>query len=266
MVFTLEFALLFLIAALLCSCGFYKFLYFFSIGYGLAIAGQGLFLLLYFKEHSLFSILACFVFIIFGIRLASYLFVRERKNKVYQKVLTQISIDNQKMNFLTKAFIWIPCFILYVTQISPIFFGLYNQTEVTLISYIGLALMICGVALETTADLQKTKAKKKNPTMFCMQGLFKLVRCPNYLGEIVLWTGVLLTGFDSLVSVGQWIIALIGYIGILYVMLSGTRRLEIRQDEAYGKLKAYKAYIHKTPILIPFLPLYSVKAWKWLKW
>ncbi|MBP3887349.1 MAG: DUF1295 domain-containing protein [Cellulosilyticum sp.] len=265
MVFTSELGMLFLVAALLCSCGFYKFLYFFSIGYGLAIAGEGIFLLFYFKHSSLFTILACLILIFFGLRLASYLLIREAKNKVYRKVLSQISLDNESMNLLTKTFIWIPCIILYVTQVSPIFFGLYNKTQATLTSYIGLVLMACGVALEAIADLQKTKSKKKDPHTFCTTGLYKWVRCPNYLGEIVLWTGVLITGFDSLISIGQWIIALIGYIGILYVMLSGTRRLEIRQDETYGQLKAYKKYKAKTPILIPFLPLYSVKSCKWLK-
>ena len=266
MVFTPELGMLFLVAALLCSCGFYKFLYFFSIGYGLAISGEGVFLLFYFKQHSLFTLMASLIFIVFGLRLASYLLTREAKNKVYRKVLTQISMDNEKMNVLTKFFIWIPCVLLYVTQVSPIFFGLYNQTQVTWVSYVGLVIMACGFALEATADIQKTKAKKKAPKMFCTNGLFKFVRCPNYLGEIVLWTGVLITGFDSLVSIGQWIVALIGYLGILYVMFSGTRRLELRQDEAYGQLEAYQDYKHKTPILIPFIPLYSVKSWNWCKW
>lgn len=266
MVFTPELGMLFLVAALLCSCGFYKFLYFFSIGYGLAIAGEGVFLLCYFKPHSLFAILTCVLFIIFGLRLASYLLIREVRNKIYRKVLTQISSDNESMTFSTKIFIWIPCVLLYVTQVSPIFFGLSNKTLITSISYIGLVLMICGVALETIADFQKTRAKKKDPKMLCNTGLYQWVRCPNYLGEIVLWTGVFITGFDSLKDMWQWLFALIGYIGILYVMLSGAKRLEIRQDEAYGKLKAYKKYKAKTPILIPFTHLYSVKSYKWLKW
>ena len=35
--------------------------------------------------------------------------------------------------------------------------------------------------------------------------------------------------FGACCSVGQWIIAALGYMGIVYVMFSGARRLELRQ-------------------------------------
>ena len=57
----------------------------------------------------------------------------------------------------------------------------------------------------------------------------------------------------------------IGYIGIVYVMFSGARRLEIRQNGAYGKDPEYQEYIKKTPILLPFVPIYSVEKHKWLQ-
>ena len=48
-------------------------------------------------------------------------------------------------------------------------------------------------------------------------------------------------------------------------MFSGARRLEIRQDSTYGDDPEYQEYVKKTPILIPLLPLYSVKKYEWLK-
>ena len=59
--------------------------------------------------------------------------------------------------------------------------------------------------------------------------------------------------------------AVIGYIGIVYVMFSGARRLEIRQNEVYGNDPEYQKYAKSTPILIPLLPLYSVEKYKWLQ-
>ena len=47
-------------------------------------------------------------------------------------------------------------------------------------------------------------------------------------------------------------------------MFSGARRLELRQDRTYKDDKDYQEYIKKTPILIPLIPLYSVKKYKWL--
>ena len=56
----------------------------------------------------------------------------------------------------------------------------------------------------------------------------------------------------------------IGYIGIIFVMFSGARRLEIRQDKNYGADSEYQKYVTTVPILLPFIPLYSVKKHKWL--
>lgn len=47
-------------------------------------------------------------------------------------------------------------------------------------------------------------------------------------------------------------------------MFSGARRLEIRQNEVYGNDPEYQAYIKKTPIILPCVPLYSVERHKWL--
>jgi hypothetical protein len=62
----------------------------------------------------------------------------------------------------------------------------------------------------------------------------------------------------------QILFALIGYLGILYVMFGSTRRLEVRQNKNYGSDPAYQAYVRKTPVLIPLIPLHSVVDWKWI--
>ena len=124
--------------------------------------------------------------------------------------------------------------------------------------------MLLGLALETAADLQKNAAKKKNPRRFVDTGLYRLVRCPNYLGEMIFWTGVVVTAFGGANHWGQWIVIAVGYIGIIFVMFSGARRLELRQDKNYGKDPEYQKYVSTVPILLPFIPLYSVKKHKWL--
>ena len=100
--------------------------------------------------------------------------------------------------------------------------------------------------------------------MFVSTGLYSFVRCPNYLGELLLWTGVFVSGLNIYHTVLEWGVALLGYIGIIYVMFSGARRLEIRQDKNYGHMPAYQTYVKTTPILLPFVPIYSVKKHTWL--
>ena len=114
------------------------------------------------------------------------------------------------------------------------------------------------------ADYQKSQAKKINPKRFCDSGLYKIVRCPNYLGEVMFWTGVFISGVNVLEGVWQWLSAIFGYICIVYIMFGGARRLEIRQNKNYGSMEDYQKYVKTTPILIPFVPLYSVEKHKWL--
>ena len=171
--------------------------------------------------------------------------------------------DGKTVPFGVKVAIWTSCAVLYVTQISGVFYRLLNATKDNIWLFIGAAVMLFGVSLETAADIQKNEAKKVNPRRFVDTGLYRIVRCPNYLGEMIFWTGVVISGIGA-VSGWQWVVVAIGYIGIIFVMFSGARRLEIRQDKNYGADPEYQKYVATVPILLPFIPLYSVKKHKWL--
>ena len=82
----------------------------------------------------------------------------------------------------------------------------------------------------------------------------------------VLWSSpaIHVSGSAAVDSALTWIISLLGYLGIVYVMFSGARRLELRQDRNYGEDPEYQKYVKSVPIMIPFVPLYSVKKYKWL--
>ena len=168
------------------------------------------------------------------------------------------------MKFPIKVMLWLSCAFLYLFMTSPIIFRFINNSGVDNIYYIGLVITILGIFLESLSDFQKSKAKKNSPNRFVDTGLFKIVRCPNYLGELIIWLGVFVSGITSLTGIGEWMLSIIGFIGIIYIMFSGARRLELRQDRTYGKDADYQKYSKTTPILIPFIPLYSVKKYKWL--
>ena len=124
--------------------------------------------------------------------------------------------------------------------------------------------MALGIVLESSADLVKNRYKKDHPKRFCDVGIFRLVRCPNYLGEVLIWTGVFVSGVTALHGSLQWIAALAGWICIVYIMFGGARRLELRQNKNYGDDPDYQHYVKTVPILLPFIPLYSVAKYKWL--
>ena len=264
MVLPLNFWILFGICMLVSAIGFRNYVWFISLGYGFSIAAQGLVMLFMFgKTLTLGTIICCVVFFLYGCRLGGYLAYREFKMSSYNKNMKGEIKDGKTVSFGVKIAIWTSCALLYVTQIGGVFYRLQNAVQDNAFVFIGAVIMVAGVTLESAADIQKNNAKKINPRRFVDTGLYRIVRCPNYLGEMIFWTGVLISGIGA-VRGWQWLVVAIGYIGIIFVMFSGARRLEIRQDKNYGKDPEYQKYVTTVPILVPFIPLYSVKKHKWL--
>lgn len=264
MVFTVKVLILLVLTLLVCVIGFKRYVWFISVGYGLSISAISIgCLILFGSEMSVWSILYGIVMTCYGFRLGGYLLYREVKTAYSNSMKGEIS-DGSKMSFGIKIALWVSCALLYIMMMAPMIYRGVNNSSTNACEIVGLFVSAFGIILEATADAQKTKAKKTNPKRFVSNGLFKIVRCPNYLGELTIWTGMLITAFGGLTSVGQWIVTIIGYLGIVYVMFSGARRLEIRQDKNYGAMPEYQEYKKSTPILLPLIPLYSVKKHKWL--
>ena len=255
------------VCAVACAVGFYKFVYFLSIGYGLAVAAGGVAtLVMHLVSPSAtplwIMLVQCALFVAYGARLSGFLLVRELKSVTFRKTdvakETLNKNSEKKMPVFVLATIWVSVAILYAAQVSPMLFRTVNGSVDVLVPAIGFAVSVFGLILESVADSQKSAQKAKNPGMVATEGLYKLCRCPNYFGEILFWTGVFISGLSTYAGAGQWITAVLAYICIVYIMFNGAQRLEKRQMARYGKDKAYADYTNKTPIIIPFLPIYHL--------
>ena len=255
-----------IVALVLSAVGFYKFVYFLSIGYGFSVAGIGIALAIMsiagvfeagVAHYILFALL-----VVYGIRLSGFLLIRELKNISFKKTEvfkdTLNKSEEKKMPIFVKATIWIVVSALYVAQTSPVFFRMYNGGETSALVWVGIAISVIAIAIEWIADQQKSAQKAKNPNKVATEGLYKIVRCPNYFGEILFWTGLFVSSLDTLCTVGQWITAIIAYVAIVYIMFNGAQRLEKRQMARYGSDAEYNEYANKTPIIIPLLPIYHL--------
>ena len=257
--------IVFLVSMAACSIGFYTYIWFFSVGYGLAVAVIGAALgIAFHASMGPGEWIGCALLLIFGLRLAGYLWIREKKSALYRKVLNPELDRSKKMPVTAKLLIWVACGFLYTLMTLPLYCRLRNGAAPDAALWAGLVIMALGIVTETAADMQKTAAKKKNGSRFVDTGLYRLVRCPNYLGEVLIWLGMLISGVTALQGVRQWVPAILGFVLITWVMFSGARRLELRQDKNYGDDPEYREYVKTVPILIPFVPLYSVKKHKFL--
>ena len=116
-----------IVCAVLCAVGFYKFVYFLSIGYGFAVAGGGIAVLIMAlvvgTEAPLWVLLVqAALFLAYGIRLSGFLLVREIKNAAYRKTLKEATGNEKKMPFFVLFTIWVCVAILYTAQVSPMLF------------------------------------------------------------------------------------------------------------------------------------------------
>ncbi len=256
--------IIFIVCAILSAVGFYKFVYFLSIGYGFAIAGGGITIAILALKNEWVSdlmpllIMQSLLFLAYGIRLSGFLLYREIKNAAYRKTLHEATGNNKKLPIFISLCIWIFVAALYSAQVSPMLFRYANGSKEIILPIIGIIISILGLIIESLADKQKSDQKKLNPDKVATEGLYKLVRCPNYFGEIIFWTGVFISGLSTYCTIGQWLTAIIAFIAIIYIMFNGATRLEKRQMKRYGNDKDYNSYADSTPIIIPFLPIYHL--------
>ena len=120
---------------------------------------------------------------------------------------------------------------------------------------LGMALWTLGFGIEVVADAQKTafNSKLENRGRWIDKGLWARSRHPNYLGEILLWTGISFFGipcFEGLEMIA-WISPI--FIFILLTRISGIPILEERAMVRWENDPEYQKYRENTPTLVPRL-------------
>ena len=193
-------------------------------------------------------IVSCLI-IMWTLRLGTFLYTRIKKageDKRFREIKKSFSWFFMAF---TISGMWVSiCTICALTGIS-------NGIELTSVTYIGVIIFIIGFALEVISDNQKTNFRKieYNKDKFITTGLWKYSRHPNYLGEIVLWTGVAIISYSSLEIYQMFTLVSPIFTYLLLVNVSGINLLEKSGDKKWGHLESYKIYKRNTPRLIGFL-------------
>lgn len=120
---------------------------------------------------------------------------------------------------------------------------------------IGLSMWLIGFGIEVVADKQKTvfNSKPENKERWIDEGLWARSRHPNYLGEILLWSGIGFFGVSSFEGLEMlaWISPV--FIYILLTRISGIPILDERAKAKWGDNPDYQQYRANTPALIPMM-------------
>lgn len=265
-VVTVDIGILFLICLVISSIGFYRLMYFISLGYGFSMAAMGVAVLVFYGFTSVIFVVHTALLVTYGLRLGIYLLRRE-KTLSYKNIMAEIRVLNRTKGLVRKIAIWLGVSLLYVLMFLPVVVHSYRiDAGFTIgtnpVVIVGILMMGLALILVTIADNQKSVFKKSNQYSFCNIGLYRLVRCPNYFGEMLFWTGHILTALIFMNQLTWLAVTLVGYVCIILVMLGSTKRLEIKQNKRYGHDEAYWDYCLSTPVLIPMIPIYSLKNLK----
>jgi len=130
-----------------------------------------------------------------------------------------------------------------------------TRDSVTSRDYAGWAIWTLGFVLEVIADHQKNqfKADPTNAGKFINQGLWSISRHPNYLGEIMMWSGLYIS--STSVLKGWEHISIISplFLTFLLTRVSGIPFLEAAGNKKWGTDPNYQEYLKNTARLIPYI-------------
>ena len=124
-----------------------------------------------------------------------------------------------------------------------------EPARLTIMDLAGIFLWSIGFTIQTVADQQMTRFKKKteNEGKLMMGGIWSYSRHPNYFGEVTMWWGIFLIGLSNPRAV--W--GVIGPIVITLLMLFCTG---VPYMEKYTRIKysEYEKYIESTSAFFPW--------------
>lgn len=173
MVFPEGILMLVLTSLVVSALGWKKFLYFISLGYGFSIAAMGLVMMVMYRASiALHTLLLALLLMAYGIRLGGFLLHRELRSTSYRKELPSLTKSSQEMGVGVKCAVWISVVVLYVCQVSPVFYRLDNVAAGgELWAYVGAGVMLLALILDPRWPTMKSRRPRSYaPTAFATRG------------------------------------------------------------------------------------------------
>ena len=254
MIFPAQTWILLVLAAVLCAVGFYKFIYFTSVGNGLAAAGLGLCCLtvaLSRGKSSPVLVLTCLMLLVYGLFLGGFAALAELLRTAHKTPLKSEAEKN--IPLYVSLVLWIASALMSVLEISPVWYRVSGGVgKDSVFSWISLIVTAAGLVVILLAHRQGSRQTAEDPSLPPMQGLYNWARCPVQLGRIIFWTGIFLGGIGR-VSGLQWLIVLLGYASAVFLALRSAFRQDRILRKKYGFLPEYREYVEDTHLMIPLM-------------
>ena len=229
---------------------FFKSDIFFDLVGSFSFLSIGIASLLLLPDIDANQILIFFLLVFWSLRLGPFLFLRRigagNDERLSEYFKSPISL----------YFLWCmnSLWVFFTSLSMIIIFSSKTTHDFGLLQWLGLIIWVFGYIIEVISDSQKNKFNKTNKGKFINIGLWKYIRHPNYLGEIIIWFGIFVISLNYIESFSSMLSILSPiFVYILLRYLSGVPQLEKRGDQKWGDLKEYVKYKEKTGIIFPKL-------------
>ncbi len=142
-----------------------------------------------------------------------------------------------------------PTLLVYLGCL-PLFYALSNPFPIGFTEWIAIFITLSAIGIEWIADEQLRAFRLKNPVHAVMRtGLWKLMRHPNYFGEISFWFGIYIFVFTENMDHTLWTAIGIFSIILLFSMIS----VPMMDKHNLEKRPEYADHMKEVPALIPFI-------------
>lgn len=137
-----------------------------------------------------------------------------------------------------------PTFVVYACMM-PVIYVFAKPASVNVGSIIFYVIALGAVALQTVSDIELHSFKKRGEKGILKDSVWKYIRHPNYLGEILFWWAIMLATFCAKPSTAYMFIGAIA-LTLMFVFFSAPVA-DLRQS----RKKGFEEYKNQTDALIP---------------
>jgi steroid 5-alpha reductase family enzyme len=207
--------------------------------------------LIYFVRHHGYlprELMIVTMVMIWGIRLASYLFFRTIRQTEDPRYTTLRKQWDAKQNIMMLRLYYIQAMFALLLSLPFALMMVNTQPGINSIEFIGAGVWLIGVIGESVADqqLKNFKANTANRGKVCDVGLWKYSRHPNYFFEWIIWVAYCLTALGS-----PWgFLSIVCPLAMLYFLVRVTGPYTESQV-LKSRGRAYVAYQESTSAFIP---------------
>ena len=235
------------LAHLACAVVFINFAYLFSYGYAISMLIVHLAILA--LKPSLAAALIAGLCAVYGARLWRFVHVRYRGTS-YGWIKARGDKAAATLPLVLRLYLWIAVSWL-MTFVAMTAWRVSDTGVLTPWIVAGALIMLAGLLLETVADQQKQAGKARNPKGFVSDGLYRRIRHPNYVGEMIFQVGLMLACIGTASNWLEYTACLVGPTYIVILMYYAGLGADEQQQQRYGADPAYGQYRQRSGAFLP---------------